>query len=1683
MCIRDSNSADPIVMANAPSPSIDCANPIVSLDGNGSANGSGVIYLWTTGDGNIVSGNTTLNPEINQAGTYELLVTNTNTGCTSISSVSITADMDLPNVTIAPTNDLTCTITDLSLDGMGSSMGDYEWTTGDGNIVSGNTTLNPTIDLPGTYILQVTSANGCTSTSSITVGENMTTPIANAGTADPFGCTTATVPLDGGGSSTGNYSYLWTTTNGSLASGETTLTPTVSAAGVYILVVTDNDNGCTAESSVTVEASMDLPTADAGVVDDFTCLVTDFTLDGSGSETGIGISYLWTTTDGTIISGETTLEPMVTGVGTYELLVTNSNTGCTAISTVSVIDNTTPPNLEFEDAPILSCSQSSASLSGNGSSTGSEYEYQWTTTGGNIISGETTLTPEINATGFYQLLITNTITGCTTMDEIEVVNNSDLPTAEASTMDNITCDISEVTLDGTGSSSGTEFTYLWTTMDGNIISDETTLNPVVDAGGTYILEVTNTTNGCSSISSVIVETLTDLPTVDAGNTSFINCDNPTISLDGSGSSTGAEFSYLWTTTDGNILSGETTLMPNVDLAGVYILTINNTLTGCSSETSITVTGNSLEPIAFVNIADPITCTQTTTSLSGVGSSSGTDFTYQWTTTGGNILSGETTLEPVVNAAGTYELVVTNTQTNCTNSETVVVSLDGDVPDADAGLDGLLSCNITNTILNGSGATGTDITYLWTTTDGNIVSDETTLMPEVDAPGTYQLTVSNAANGCSNISTVVVVLDDTPPEADAGVAASISCTSTVVSLDGSASSTGANYSYLWTTLNGNILSGETTLTPDVNATGIYQLTVTSLDNGCTHAAEVEVTQDSSLPTADAGDGFEITCEVFGGILDGTGSSTGGAITYLWTTTDGNIVSGETTLTPEIDAAGVYQLLLTDSGNGCTAISSVTIPENNTPPTANAGLTQELNCINPTLVIDGTNSDGGTGITYLWTTGDGMILSGGNTLTPEIISEGTYELLVTNTTSGCTSTSSVIITESFEDPQIVILPPAELNCTANTTLIDGTGSSNGTNYIYLWTTTNGNITLGETTLEPQIDAAGDYELLITDTSNGCTSTESVTVTESVDLPNAEALVMDNLTCVTTEVTLSGGSSSTGLEFEYLWTTVDGNILLGNTTLTPIVDEPGDYILTVTNIQNNCSATSQITVVETIEEPTAIAGSAGLLTCTVSETQLDGNGSSAGSEFEYLWTTTNGTIISGETTLTPLVGAIGTYELLVTNIITGCTSTSSTDVNSNGDLPAAAAITEGILTCSISSVGLNGNGSATGANFSYQWTTTDGNIISGGTTLNPVVGATGTYILQVTNISNGCTSQVSTIVEDDTNPPSALIDQNISLLLDCSTSSLVLDGSGSTPIGNVSYLWTTLNGNILSGANTANPEVNAQGIYTLLVTDLTNGCTHEEQVEVMQDLAAPTINISNPQILTCDLTQIDLAASNLSTGDFEYEWTTQNGNIVSGGTTLTPTIDQSGNYVLTVIDLNNNCQTVSSISVSEDTDAPTAEAGTADMLDCVITSVALNGNGSSVGNNISYEWTTTNGSIVGNNNTLSVTVDAAATYNLIVTDANNGCTATDAVIVEQDASVPTGVTFAIDAPECEEQQGEILIETVDGGTPPYLYSVDGENFHNGHILAYLVAIIFYMHKMLLVVKYKLHSPFQYQNQLVFQ
>ncbi|MCB0684469.1 MAG: hypothetical protein KDC32_26680, partial [Saprospiraceae bacterium] len=103
-----------------------------------------------------------------------------------------------------------------------------------------------------------------------------------------------------------------------------------------------------------------------------------------------------------------------------------------------------------------------------------------------------------------------------------------------------------------------------------------------------------------------------------------------------------------------------------------------------------------------------------------------------------------------------------------------------------------------------------------------------------------------------------------------------------------------------------------------------------------------------------------------------------------------------------------------------------------------------------------------------------------------------------------------------------------------------------------------------------------------------------------------------------------------------------------------------------------------------------------------------------------------------------------------------------------PSASAAANGLLTCADPTITLDGAGSTTGAGFNYQWTTPDGHIVSGGTSLNPLVDQPGTYTLTVTNTANGCTANASVTVSEDTTVPTAAATGGV---LDCSNTQIGL------------------------------------------------------------------------------------------------------------------------------------------------------------------------------------------------------------------------------------------------------------------------------------------------------------------------
>ena len=167
-----------------------------------------------------------------------------------------------------------------------------------------------------------------------------------------------------------------------------------------------------------------------------------------------------------------------------------------------------------------------------------------------------------------------------------------------------------------------------------------------------------------------------------------------------------------------------------------------------------------------------------------------------------------------------------------------------VPDINAGPDGAISCANPTTTLTASSSLEPNATFHWTTSDGSIVGNPDQKTITVDKAGTYQVEVQGAT-GCTNTDTAVVTEDFTKPNAGAGSDKVLTCSITSVQLSGSSTTTGATF--LWTTLDGHIVSGANTATPTVDAAGTYHLVVTNPANGCFDSDDAVVTSDVTPPS--------------------------------------------------------------------------------------------------------------------------------------------------------------------------------------------------------------------------------------------------------------------------------------------------------------------------------------------------------------------------------------------------------------------------------------------------------------------------------------------------------------------------------------------------------------------------------------------------------------------------------------------------------------------------------------------------------------------------------------------------------------------------------------------------------------------------------------------------------------------
>lgn len=396
---------------------------------------------------------------------------------------------------------------------------------------------------------------------------------------------------------------------------------------------------------------------------------------------------------------------------------------------------------------------------------------------------------------------------------------------------------------------------------------------------------------------------------------------------------------------------------------------------------------------------------------------------------------------------------------------------------------------------------------------------------------------------------------------------------------------ANYTYNWQ----NGQNGETAYNLNV---GNHVVSVTD-DNNCKISITVNMAP-AVYPTAVIADPPVLTCSQPSTQLNATASSSGPEFEYQWYANNGgNIVSGATTTTPTIDAAGGYTIQVTNINTTCVTFASKPVTANLDVPDANAGPSQNISCTQPQATLQGSGSSGAN-FTYLWTASNGgNIVSGGSTLTPVVDAVGDYTLKVTNTSNGCTQTASTNVTGT-PAPSLATTS-GTLNCLVSSITL--TTTTNAASPTFSWTGPNG---YSSSAQSPTVNVSGSYNVVVTDSITTCTSTATANVTTNTNAPGASA-TGNTLTCVVNNVVIMGATPDTAATFA--WT--GPNNFMSNLQ-NPSVGEAGTYNLVVTDTLNGCTSTASAAVALNNTPPTASAVAPGNLNCNTSQIQLNGTGS---------------------------------------------------------------------------------------------------------------------------------------------------------------------------------------------------------------------------------------------------------------------------------------------------------------------------------------------------------------------------------------------------------------------------------------------------------------------------------------------
>ncbi|MBK6929847.1 MAG: T9SS type A sorting domain-containing protein [Saprospirales bacterium] len=577
-------------------------------------------------------------------------------------------------------------------------------------------------------------------------------------------------------------------------------------------------------------------------------------------------------------------------------------------------------------------------------------------------------------------------------------------------------------------------------------------------------------------------------------------------------------------------------------AGTYTQVCESYL-GCDSTVHFTILH--LDPVAEILPEGSPNCAVFPLNLHSAPSP-GAVKTWKFIPTNQIIGSGNSV---AVNQPGLYVLTVTASAGGkmCVANDTVSVTSGAQAPVALA-TGGTRTCSQPEVQLTGS----TNIqgaAFAWTGPNGFFSSLED---PLAGAAGVYLLTVTDPQTGCFGQATAEVLEDLAAPQA-AATAAGLNCLTPTAQISCVSSTPGATC--LWVGPGG---FSSTDPNPTVTQGGAYVAIVTG-PNGCTTVLQVVVTEDYQTPTVSATGGV-ITCA--NPDLSLGCASDLPSVTCIW--------SGPNSFTsnlpgPLVVLPGLYTVTVT-AANGCTATATAEVALDNDAPIISA-TGDTLTCAQPSGSLTCTANV--PVAAYVWSGPNGFSSVLQN---PVVTQPGIYTVTVSNPGNGCTATATATVVADMELPQIQVAPPPLLTCIATSIVLEAT--SNLPLATFVWA---GPGIINPGIQNPTVNVPGTYTVVVTNPA-GCTNSLTVQVAQDILPPDASA-TGGMITCTVPIVLLSATSSAVGVGYHW---SAPGIIFPDPGGPNLMVDLPGVYLLTVTNLANGCTSTTEVVVTADTASP---------------------------------------------------------------------------------------------------------------------------------------------------------------------------------------------------------------------------------------------------------------------------------------------------------------------------------------------------------------------------------------------------------------------------------------------------------------------------------------------------------------------